>query len=182
MCSVQFQNIKKILRELYERREKKILHLSLIQSRTNSNLTDTSALLENEKQFFHELTQLLNQYKDTTLTQLLHLSLPETHVVLRNPLSETHNPPVLEPVEVGAPLETPPEPSLTPESPGTIVQTHLTLRFKSAVPKFLGTELEIYGPYQPDDTAQLPAEIAHVLIQKGRAEEIQALELNQKAL
>ena len=41
----QQDNLKKILKELYERREKKIINMALDMSRTKSNLVDTSALL-----------------------------------------------------------------------------------------------------------------------------------------
>ena len=47
-----------------------------------------------------------------------------------------------------------------------------TVRFMSAVPKFLGRELEVYGPFEEEDVANLPGEVADVLIKKGRAEEI----------
>ena len=89
---IQFQNIKKILREFYERREKKILHLALTQSRTNSNLTDMGALMEMEKSFFHELTSLINLYKENTLNSLLTLTLPESQVVVRSSFAELNSP------------------------------------------------------------------------------------------
>ena len=46
------------------------------------------------------------------------------------------------------------------------------IRFLSPVPKFLGKELETYGPFGEDDVANLPSEIAAILIAKGRVEEI----------
>ena len=46
------------------------------------------------------------------------------------------------------------------------------VRFVHAVPKFVGKELEEYGPFEEDDIANLPNEIADVLMLKGRAEEI----------
>ena len=46
------------------------------------------------------------------------------------------------------------------------------IRFIHAVPKFVGKDLEDYGPFEEEDIANLPAEIADVLIIKGRVEEI----------
>ena len=46
------------------------------------------------------------------------------------------------------------------------------VRFLYAVPKFVGKELEEYGPFGEEDIANLPSEIADVLIGKGRVEEI----------
>lgn len=181
---IQFQNIKKILREFYERREKKILHLALTQSRTNSNLTDMGTLMEMEKIFFHELTTLINLYKENTLNSLLNLTLPESQVMVHHSFAEPNSllsvssmQPSSSSLEEAPFQETNTLVSERPteqlaEQSITSAKTHVTLRFKSPVPKFLGTELEIYGPYQAEDTAQLPSEIAQVLIQKGRAEEV----------
>ena len=46
------------------------------------------------------------------------------------------------------------------------------VRFLTHVPKFVGPELEEYGPFESEDIANLPAEIAEVLIDKGKVEEI----------
>ncbi len=46
------------------------------------------------------------------------------------------------------------------------------VRFMGYVPKFVGPELEEYGPFEEEDIANLPAEVADVLISKSRAEEI----------
>ncbi len=44
------------------------------------------------------------------------------------------------------------------------------VRFISAVPKFVGPELEVYGPFEPEDMASLPKKMANILVKKGRAE------------
>ena len=46
------------------------------------------------------------------------------------------------------------------------------IRFLHAVPRFVGPELELYGPFEADEIATLPEEIVRVLIEKNRAEEI----------
>ena len=50
-------------------------------------------------------------------------------------------------------------------------QTKL-VRFLYSVPKFVGQELEEYGPFEEEDIANLPSEIADVLLGKGKVEEI----------
>ena len=40
------------------------------------------------------------------------------------------------------------------------------------MPKFVGRDLEVYGPFEEEDIANLPGEIADILILKNRAEEI----------
>ena len=48
----QIDNAKRIIKEIYERREKKILGIALTKSRSKSSVIDTSSLLENEKNPF----------------------------------------------------------------------------------------------------------------------------------
>ena len=51
-------------------------------------------------------------------------------------------------------------------------QNTKVVRFLHEVPKFVGKELETYGPFGTEDMANLPSEIADILIKKGRAEEM----------
>jgi len=46
------------------------------------------------------------------------------------------------------------------------------VRFLHAVPKFVGVDMNVYGPYDNHDIANLPSNIAEVLISKERAEVI----------
>ena len=46
------------------------------------------------------------------------------------------------------------------------------IRFINHVPKFVGTDNNIYGPFEPEMVANLPFKIAELLIQKERAEKI----------
>jgi DNA replication initiation complex subunit (GINS family) len=50
----QLKNAQKIIENIYERREKKILSLAISKSRTQSQLLDTSALLPEEKILFKQ--------------------------------------------------------------------------------------------------------------------------------
>jgi len=144
---MQLQNIRKILTEIYDRREKKIFNLAMIRARTKG-LIDVSALMEEEKRMYDSLVQLLEGYRGSILTQLLFGNMPL-------PLAARIPPPP-------APLPPPPnieaEPAMVP------------VRFTHQMPKFVGPRLEVYGPFEQDDTAELPEQIAKVLIERGRAE------------
>ena len=72
----QLENIYKILKNLYERREKKIINISLDKSRTKSDLIDTTGLLKEESVFFDALTALLDTYRDTILYSTLNEKMP----------------------------------------------------------------------------------------------------------
>lgn len=143
----QLENIYKILKELYERREKKIITLALDKSRTKSNLIDTTALLKEEKVFFDALTHLLDTYRDAILYSVLNEKMP-----FMQSIEDKHKEDFKTALELKNPTK--------------------LVRFGHHVPKFVGPELEEYGPFEEEDIANLPAEIANVLIGKDKAEEI----------
>lgn len=135
--SKELDNVHKILKELYERREKKILNLSLLASRTDPGVIEQKSFLAEEKLLFDRLYATLSEHRQNVLSSLFNQEKPET-----------------------------------PKSGAEGQSLQTTVRFLNAVPKFLGPELEVYGPYEEDDVANLPPELAKVLISKGRAEEI----------
>jgi len=70
----QLENIKKMLKELYERRENKIVKLALIASKTGS-LSDTDMLKE-EQEMYNALVSNLNFYRENILTRVLDKKQP----------------------------------------------------------------------------------------------------------
>lgn len=146
----EIENIKKLLIDLYGKREKKITSLALDKSRTKSTIVDDSTLLKEEKQFFDALVKLFDYYKEGILFNILDTKLPFVVEKKEN-----------EKIEVKENTEE------------TKKDTKL-VRFIHAVPKFVGEELEEYGPFEEEDIANLPITIADLLITKGRAEEIKS--------
>lgn len=66
---IQFKNIKKIIKKLYEKRTQKIIQNALIGSRSNHDI-DVSALLPEEKEMFVELKSILNKYREGILSSI----------------------------------------------------------------------------------------------------------------
>ncbi len=153
---VQLVNIRKIVRELYERREKKIADMALNRSRTKSNLIDTTTLLVHERYLFDSIVSVLDSFRDSILHSVLSLREPTISISL---------PEAPKPAE---PQQTAVQPIEQPPAPAT-----KTIRFIQPVEQFVGKELELYGPFQPDQKEELPAEIADILIEKGSAVEVQ---------
>jgi DNA replication initiation complex subunit (GINS family) len=139
----QLDNIYRLIKDLYERREKKIVMMALSQSRTRGAITNTTTLLNEEAEFYEELVKLFDGFRAKILSSIIQ----------------------------GRKLEmTREEP--TPEETEKKQDKMKMVRFLHAVPKFLGKELEVYGPFEEEDVASLPEEIAELLITKGRAEEL----------
>jgi len=68
---IQFQNIRRIVKELYEKREKKIIHMAVVKARTGSDVIDTTALLPTEREFFEEQVMIIQKYKESLLDCVL---------------------------------------------------------------------------------------------------------------
>ncbi len=131
-AGIEFQNASRILRELYDRRERKVLTLAMHKTRTESAIIDREALLEEEQELFDAVVSTLQQAR---------------HAIL---------------VKGGRPA-----PSVHQEPPA--VPEIVKVRFSAAVPKFVGKDLSVYGPFEEGQEAALPANIARILIDKGRA-------------
>ena len=141
----QLDNIYRLVRDLYERREKKIIMMALSQSRTKGAITNTATLLSEEREFYDSLVQVFDNFRTKILNSIIQGRKLETEA------------------PEAAPLENPPEKK---------AEKMKMVRFLYPVPKFLGKELEVYGPFEGEDVASLPEDIAEVLITKGRAEEL----------
>ena len=149
----QATNSLRLIRDLYERREKKLVNLSLLKVRVESSLIDYGAMLDEERKFFESLVSLMKAHKQVILNSGLEKQKP------RKILVEAEEEP-----EESAPARQ----EIKKEIPTKLI------RFLNPVPKFVGKELEVYGPFEEEEMANLPAEIADILITKGRAEEVGA--------
>jgi len=149
----QIENIKKILKETYEKRESKIIDMALNKSRVPSIIVDNSVLLEEETRLFEQLVKLMDDHRKGILLRVLEGELP-----------------LLEEKKVSEAIpEKEPKKEQDIEKRKT-EKNNKIVRFKNAVPSFVGTELEEYGPFEEDEIANLPSEIASLLVEKGRAE------------
>lgn len=135
----QLDNIQRILKELYERREFKILDLAMFQSRTNE-VIDFSLMLDIEKELYFAILESLNLFRKEILMALLEAKIPKI-----------------------------PSREVLKSSPEAIPKELKTVRFVQAVPKFVGTDLNIYGPFEEEDIASLPSLVADVLMKKEKA-------------
>jgi len=160
---IQINNIKRLLKELYERREKKIISMALNKSRFSSSLINNSLLLEEERLFYEMLVGLLNSQRERILNKLLQGEIPnEINLdnIKKQGMFESAENLIKEKAENILNIQK------EKDRPSRLI------RFLEPVPQFIGEDLLDYGPYDEEDVAKLPREIADVLIQKERAEEI----------
>ncbi len=152
----QLQNSKKLLRELYDRREKKLLLLALNKVRTNSSIIDTSSVLEEEQPLLDDLLSALKQSRKNVMP---HAPAPRTVArkkTPKKPAADSNKKPVAK------------QTKKTPSSEQVAAQ--MRIKVTASVPKFMGTNSKTYGPYDAGKEVALPKRIANILIKKGRAE------------
>lgn len=173
---LQLNNIKKILKELYNRREKKIISMALNKTRTNSDIIDTSALSAQEEKLFSNLVELLHQHRMKLLFSMLETDsglAKETDTGNSLVLGSQDNKAEYEKQEEMAAqptIEDKPKELKTTANSGEDTAGSTKIQFLDAVNRFVGPDLEIYGPYNKEDTALLPQKIAFILISQGKAE------------
>ncbi len=149
----ELDNIKRILKELYERRERKIISTAINKSRLQSNLVDTSALLREEQLFFEAMVSLLNSFRH----EILH------KIVLGHE-------PGMQCCQVTIDLSDIEERKAAAKPKEDKKEGLTKVRFLKDTEQFIGPELETYGPYEEDDVAELPDIIVNALVAKGNAE------------
>jgi DNA replication initiation complex subunit (GINS family) len=171
----QLQNIYRILRELYDRREKKVLNLALVKSRTGSDMLDTSGMQEKEELLFTEMVTLLDRYRKELLLDSMNVSSSDYPAEAEKPeVKSVVEEPKLQENQKELSPEEEEEEKLVQQAADLAKDEAMLIRFLYAVPKFVDKNMEVYGPFEEEDIASLPSEIADLLIKKGRAEKIGA--------
>ena len=139
----QIENTLKLLKEIYEKRESKIIQLALMSSRANAG-KEVPTLLPEEKDLYNFILNNLNLFRNNVLNNVL-ASKPIEQAKKEKP-KELKN--------------------------DTNKENTKLIRFLQPVPKFVGEDLEIYGPFDKEDVGNLPIKVASLLIKKQRAEEV----------
>ena len=138
----QLENIQKILKELYEKRESKILQIALFCSRTKTTLQDQSILLEEEKKMYQHLVEELDSFRTGIQNRLLEGKKPELKTQTKDIKTQAQD------------------------------SKNKLVKFIQAVPQFMAEDMNTYGPFEAEDMANLPSKVSEVLIKNNRAEEI----------
>lgn len=143
----QLENTYKILKELYERRENKILQLSLFASRTGDDRTTFPEMIEQEKELYKGLFGELTLYRRGIIENLLNHKMPLVEKKIAKEIVKQEK-------------EDIPESEIR------------TVRFLKSVPKFIGDDMNVYGPFEEEDVGNLPYKVVDLLVKRGKAEEV----------
>ena len=138
------------------------MNIALTKSRTKSDVIDTSSFLDNERRFFDEIVKVLDVFRNEVINNVID----GKQISILTIESKKINKAADEDAQIKSGTNT-----VAVENKEKVKNIKL-VRFLYAVPKFVGKELEEYGPFEEEDIANLPSDIADILIGKGRVEEI----------
>ncbi len=154
---LESRNMRKILNEIVDRRQKKIILLALSRARMPSTIINYEVFSGEEKELFDNSVTSFRSFKDN-----LGKSVLGDKIVYETKKESV----ILEPITVEKPNE-----EVNTESV-VIKPDKVKVKFLSSMPNFYGPKKEILGPYEKGQVFELPELIANVLIKKGRAEKV----------
>lgn len=159
----QVLSVRRLIKSFYELRERKIINLAIMKSRTKSLLEEENNLLDYEKKMLEHLKLKLDIYRNDVLLSLLNAKVPYTKqedlIEKQEKDTQEHNK-----------EQQKQESENKQENPKDKEIELLMIRFLVNVPQFLGRQGEIYGPFSPGDIANLDKSIVKILIRKNVAE------------
>ena len=163
----ELRSIKRILKEIYEKREKKIIDIALNRSRTGSDIIDTSSMLREEKIFYQRILDNLDISRRGILQKLFKGSLPditEKRVDINAEEKEVSKPKSKEEL-----LQKNKENEKAAEEEKAAM---IRIKFVHPVPSFVWKDMKVYGPYDKGEETDIFPEVADLLVRKGRAEKV----------
>lgn len=141
----QLRNVQSILKQIYEKREAKLIQLALFSSRNRASTGCESSLLPEEQAIFDSVRDVLSDYREGILFNLLSSNPTELPLKKEKPLKITSE--------------------INKDKPDLI-----KVRILVAMPEFIGPDMQVYGPFDENQVAELPKEISGSLVANKQAE------------
>jgi len=88
---IELDNIKKILKDLYDRREKKIVSMALNKAKTGVMLINTANMLPSERMMFDSVNSTLFEFRRNTLFKLVCGETPDMTTLPDNVISKINS-------------------------------------------------------------------------------------------
>lgn len=154
----ELENANRALRDFYDKREKKIITRAIFTARSLSQLKDTTNMLKFEEQIYDRLVDILKaswgnfffqinaKPKDSEALQKQESARSEAH---EKPLNNVVNDSLINSQQAASSL--------------------VRLKFTDDIPELLDSDLKKWGPFLKDHVAELPAELAELLLKQSKA-------------
>lgn len=197
---LEIENAMQIIKDIFERREQKVINRAIFSVRSDSNLKDTTNMLEHEEKLYNRLLDLFEENKKTFFKLIEE---QKAKIVLEPVKEEFKSAAEIASEEDDAEEETEqPEEEISeskaePEAAEEVEETpaeELTeaeniteksseekpadetafkkVKFLTDVPEFVDENLKTCGPYKAGDEAELSPRIAELLLKHKKIEEV----------
>ncbi len=178
----ELRSIKRIVREIYEKREKKIIDIALNKSKTGSEIIDTTSMLIEEKVYYDQILLVLDSHRRGVMHALLRGEIPiVSNLIAPTPHDSFQN--LSNPRETNiSGLDQGMNPDL--DERNVIVHKEMgeqhgvgyssevgksKVKVVVPIPSFVWKDMKVYGPFDIGEEATLFTEVADLLVRKGRA-------------
>ena len=135
------QSLHSMLKEIFSRREKKILTLAAIKARTNAVVFDVSVMSPEEKEMFNNVVLILLGTRSKVFYEGNAQNNSSKEAVKKDKVEDNSGPRKIKMIAL------------------------------KDIDAFVGEELETYGPYKKDDSLMVPESMARILLKRGDAKE-----------
>jgi len=181
----EIENVRGALKDLFEKREYKVINRALYTLRTDLKMKDTTNMLPSEVELYNALLTILDKSK------LAFLSLIDENVTEdKLPRVDAVSTPEIAPIVELAPSLSPPAASEVIDNPPPAepaeeevvlnneelassddaqASQDISLTFLEAVPELVDANLNKHGPFREGQTASMPSELAIILMAQGKA-------------
>lgn len=153
----EMNNAMRILNEIYDCREKKIIKEALINSKMDGFVPDTSNMLDFEKRLYDEAVELIGKYRKEVFDMII-----SGQAEVQEEAKEQAALPVVESTII-----------VEPAAETAQAAKKIPLLMLENVESFVW-ENETCGPFKKDDLVELSEEVARILIDGGKAAENKA--------
>ncbi len=142
---VELDNAKRALKDLYDKRERKVISRSLFSARGGFKFKDTTSMLLSEEKLYFMLLEILKKSGEEFFSFL-------------------NSEPVLNTGEM----------KVEQAEPKTLKENFKRLKLIEAIPELMDTQLNRYGPFTAGAEVELPSELAELLLKQNKASEVQS--------
>lgn len=147
----EIENAKSILIKINQRRTKKVINRAIFTIRSESKAKDSSNMLPFEEELYNKLTIELEKNENKFFSTIDEIKLIENIKPIKEETKELKS----------------------KEKEETKTDSKLKeVRMLEDIPELTGPDLKNYGPYKKGDVAELPSELAVLIVNKGKGREI----------
>jgi DNA replication factor GINS len=153
MKDIELRNANNILKDLTDRRERKILNLACQVARSSKSKIKLDNMTNKEKELFEKLVDVIKEYR-VDIAQASKDIKPEDIPKEEEPKNDEE------------------EDESEENEPEKESKTFIKVKILEEIPEIVGADMKNYGPFKADEEVELPEENANIFIENNKAEKI----------